>query len=94
MKRYTREFITEQIRAYQKSKNVYDVEITRELKKILWYCERETITDYEAIKEAITQIDNHESRKADEQAEKDFNRYEAEYGADGAAWRRRGGSAW
>lgn len=94
MKRYTKEFITEQIKKYKASKNVYDVEIYRELAKILWYCERGAITDFEAVAETVATVEKHEGRKADEEAERAFNEYEAEYGADGAAWRRRGGSAW
>lgn len=94
MKRYTKEFITEQIKKYKTSKNVYDVEIYRELAKILWYCERETITDFEAVKETIITVETHESRKADIEAERAISAREAEFGADGAAWSRRGGSAW
>lgn len=94
MKRYTKEFIKEQIKKYKASKNVYDVEIYRKLTEILWYCEHELLTDYDAIRATVRAIDDYEGRKADEEAERDFNRYEAEFGADGAAWSRRGGSAW
>ena len=88
MKRYTEEFLTEQIREAD------DAELVTELREILLYAERQTITDFDAIRAAVRVIDEYEGRKADEEAERDFNRYEAEYGADGAAWSRRGGSAW
>lgn len=88
MKRYTKEFITEQIR------EVDDAELVTELRKILLYAEQQLITDYDAIRAAVRAIEDYESRKADQEAERAFNEYEAEYGADGAAWQRRGGSAW
>ena len=88
MKRYTKEFITEQIREAD------DAELVTELREILLYAERQTITDFDAIRAAVRVIDEYEGRKADEEAERALNEYEAEYGADGAEWRRRGGSAW
>lgn len=94
MKRYTKEFITKQIKKYKQSRRAADVELVKELGKIYHCAEWQTITDFEAIREAVRVIDEYEGRKADEEAERDLNRYEAEYGADGAAWSRRGGSAW
>lgn len=88
MKRYTKEFITEQIREYT------DTELLMELRKLLYSCELKIITDFDAIRAAVRVIDEYEGRKADEEAERAINEHEAEFGADGAAWRRRGGSAW
>lgn len=88
MKRYTKEFITEAIREST------DTELLLNLRKLLYTCEKNIITDFEAVRAAVRLIDEYEGRKADEEAERDFNEYEAEYGADGAEWRRRGGSAW
>ena len=88
MKRYTEEFITEQIKAAE------SVEAREGLDFILRHCRLNSITDFDAIRAAVRVIDEYEGWKADEEAERDFNRYEAEYGADGAEWRRRGGSAW
>lgn len=88
MKRYTEEFINDQIREAE------DAEIKDALKFVLRHCRLNSITDFDAIRATVRVIDEYEGRKADEQAEKDFNRHEAEYGADGAAWQRRGGSAW
>lgn len=88
MKRYTKEFITEQIREYT------DTELLMELRKLLYSCELKIITDFEAVRAAVRAIDKYEGKKADEEAEKEINRLDAEFGADGAAWSRRGGSAW
>lgn len=89
MKRYTKEFIMEQIKKYPEAG-----EIKMALKKLLSCVDEGIITDFEAIRATVGAIEEYEGRKADEEAERDFNEYEAEYGADGAAWRRRGGSAW
>lgn len=89
MKRYTKEFITEQIKKYPEAG-----EIKMALKMLLSFVDEGIITDLDAIRSTVGVIDEYEGRKADEEAERDFNRYEAEYGADGAEWRRRGGSAW
>ena len=88
MKRYTEEFIKDQIRKAE------DAEIRNALEFILRHCRLNSITDFDAIRATVRVIDEYEGRKADEEAERDFNRYEAEFGADGAAWSRRGGSAW
>lgn len=88
MKRYTEEFIKDQIREAE------DAEIRDGLEFILRHCRLNSITDFDAIRAAVRVIDEYEGRKADEEAERAFNEYEAEHGADGAAWRRRGGSAW
>lgn len=85
MKRYTEEFIKDQIREAE------DAEIRDALEFILRHCRLNSITDFDAIRATVRVIDEYEGRKADEEAERDFNEYEAEYGADGAAWRRRGG---
>lgn len=87
MKRYTKEFIKDQI------KEAEDAEIRNALEFILRHCRLNSITDFDAIRAMVRVIDEYEGRKADEEAERDFNEHEAEYGADGAAWRRRGGSA-
>lgn len=89
MKRYTKEFITEQIKKYPEAG-----EIKMALQKLLSCVDEGIITDLDAIRATVRAVDEYECRKATEQAEKDFNEYEAEYGADGAEWRRRGGSAW
>lgn len=83
MKRYTKEFITEQIKKYPEAG-----EIKAALKMLLTFVDEGIITDLDAIRSTVGVIDEYEGR------ERDFNRYEAEFGADGAAWSRRGGSAW
>lgn len=88
MKRYTEEFIKDQIR------EAGNAEIRDALEFILRHCRLNSITDFDAIRATVRVIDEYEGRKADEEAERAINEYEAEYGADGAAWRRRGGSAW
>ena len=88
MKRYTEEFIKDQIREAE------NAEVKEGLTFILRHCRLNSITDFDAIRATVRVIDEYEGRKADEEAERAFNEYEAEHGADGAAWSRRGGSAW
>lgn len=89
MENYVKEFLIYMIRKYKKNN---EREIVAELIKIYRLCK--TDGEMDAIHAAVRAIDEYEGRKADEEAERDFNRYEAEFGADGAEWRRRGGSAW
>lgn len=89
MKSYVKEFLIDMIRTYKKND---EREIVAELMEIQRLCT--TGGELDTIRAAVRAIDDYEGRKADREAERAFNEYEAEFGADGAAWRRRGGSAW
>jgi hypothetical protein len=89
MKNYVKEFLIDIIRTYKKND---EREIVAELMEIQRLCT--TGGELDTIRAAVRAIDDYEGRKADREAERAFNEYEAEHGADGAAWSRRGGSAW